>query len=140
MERKMFFGAYPEIFEIAKNLRNNMTPAEKRLWEELRLNKLGVRFKPQHPMQFFIADFYCYALKLVIEVDGPIHDINREKDLQRTAALEELGNVVIRFTNNEVMNNLEVVLSQIKTKIQELKSAIQLSRHDDCDDKETHCQ
>ena len=91
-------------------------------------------------MQFFIADFYCYALKLIIELDGPIHEFQLEKDQERTKSLEELGNVVIRFTNNEVMNNLEVVLSQIKTKIQELKSAIQLSRHDDCDDKETHCQ
>ena len=122
MERKMFFGAYPEIFAFAKWLRNNMTPAEKRLWEELRQNKLGVRFKPQHPMQFYIADFYCYQLKLVIEVDGAIHDFNKEKDLERTSALEEMGNVVIRFTNDEVMKNLEFVLNQIKAKILELQS------------------
>lgn len=121
MERKMFFGAYPEIFKNAKKLRDNMTPAEKRLWEEVRLNKLGVRFKPQHPMQFFIADFYCYALKLVIELDGPIHDFQVEKDLERTKALEALGNVVMRFTNDEVLNNTEFVLNQIKLKIQELK-------------------
>ena len=136
MERKMFFGAYPEIFGFAKKLRNNMTPAEKRLWEELRLNKLGVRFKPQHPMQFFIADFYCYALKLIIEVDGPIHDFQLEKDLERTKALEELGNVVIRFTNDEVMNNMDAVLNQIKLKIQELKLLLQLKVVDHCDKSE----
>jgi very-short-patch-repair endonuclease len=134
MERKMFFGAYPKIFEIAKKLRNNMTPAEKRLWEELRLNKLGVRFKPQHPMQFYIADFYCYALKLIIEVDGPIHNFQLKKDLERTKALEELGNVLIRFTNDEVMNNIELVLTEIKAKIQELQSVTQLIQTDmDCE-------
>lgn len=135
MERKMFFGAYPEIFEIAKNLRNNMTPAEKRLWEELRLNKLGVRFKPQHPMQFFIADFYCYALKLIIELDGPIHEFQLEKDQERTKALEELGNVIIRFTNDEVMNNMAYVLSEIRLKIQELTLAVRLKQDDNCNEQ-----
>lgn len=122
MERKMFFGAYPQIFAIAYNLRQNMTKAEKLLWEELRKNKLGVRFKPQHPMIFYIADFYCFSLKLIIEVDGPIHDFNKMKDELRTNDLEQAGNTVIRFTNDEVINEMPHVLNRIKLKIEEIKN------------------
>jgi very-short-patch-repair endonuclease len=70
----MFYGATPEIFRKAKNLRNNLTFHEKKLWEELRGNKLhGLRFKSQHPIDQFIVDFYCHKLKLVIEIDGNSH-------------------------------------------------------------------
>ena len=120
----MYFDAYPEIFARAYNLRQNMTKAELLLWEQLRKNKLGVRFKPQHPMKYFIADFYCYALKLVIELDGPIHLLQKEKDEARTKELVELGNTVIRFKNEEVINNLFTVLEEIKMKIEELRSIV----------------
>lgn len=73
IERKMFYGASSALFAKAKQLRENMTPSELLLWQELKENKLGVRFKPQHPLKYFIADFYCHQLKLVIEVDGEIH-------------------------------------------------------------------
>jgi len=69
-QTSMYFGAIPKLFEFAKELRNKMTPAELFLWEALRKNKLGVRFKPQHPLDRYIADFYCHKVKLVIEVDG----------------------------------------------------------------------
>ena len=118
----MFFGAYPQIFANAYHLRNNMTRAEKLLWEELRKNKLGVRFKPQHPMIFYIADFYCYALKLVIEIDGPIHDETKEKDENRSKDLEEVGNTVIRFTNDEIYYRMPDVLNRIRQYITELQS------------------
>ncbi len=72
-ERKIFYGAASALFAKAKQLRENMTPSELLLWQELKENKLGVRFKPQHPLKYFIADFYCHQLKLVIEVDGEIH-------------------------------------------------------------------
>jgi cyclase len=114
MERKMFFDAYPQIFANAKYLRAHMTPAEKMLWEQLRNNKLGVRFKPQHPMMHFIADFYSYALKLVIEIDGPIHDFRQEEDDARTREIEAAGNLVIRFSNDEVIHNMERVLNRIR--------------------------
>jgi len=97
-----------------------MTKAEQLLWEELRKNKLGVRFKPQHPMIHYIADFYCYELKLIIEVDGPIHLETIEDDAIRTKALEEAGNAFIRFTNDEVINEMPEVLKKIKLKINEL--------------------
>ncbi len=70
----MFFGAKPAIFEKAKWLRENMTASEKILWDELKGHKiLKLRFKPQHPIDAFIADFYCRKLKLVIEIDGGVH-------------------------------------------------------------------
>ena len=71
------------IYNIAKILRRNMTGAEKRLWEELRNNKLGVKFRRQTPFIFgehrYIADFCCYKLKLIIEIDGGIHDLDEIK-------------------------------------------------------------
>ncbi len=70
----MFYNAPPIIFARAKALRQQMTNAEKRVWEMLRGKKiLGLKFRSQHPMYFFIADFYCHQLKLVIEIDGGIH-------------------------------------------------------------------
>ncbi len=84
MNREMFYGAGPEIFAKAKILRQKMTTAEKLLWQRLKENQLGYRFKPQHPIDIFIADFYCHALKLVIEVDGQIHDHQKDYDEGRT--------------------------------------------------------
>lgn len=106
MERKMFYNASPDLFSKAQMLRNSMTVSEKTLWENLKENKLGVRFKPQHPIDIFIADFYCHALKLVIE-----------KDKARTEELQNIGIEVIRFTNEDVENNIEIVLQTIVEKI-----------------------
>lgn len=113
--RTMFYGASPVIFERAKSLRLCMTPSELKLWEEVRNNKLGVRFKAQHPIKNFIADFYCHKAKLVVELDGGIHSIEsvKEHDGGRTYELEQLGIKVIRFTNYEVENNLVGVLYKI---------------------------
>lgn len=113
--RTMFYGASPAIFERAKRLRLCMTPSELKLWEEVRNNKLGVRFKAQHPIKNFIADFYCHKAKLVVELDGGIHLIEsvKEHDGGRTYELEQLGIKVIRFTNYEVENNLVGVLYKI---------------------------
>lgn len=119
----MFYGANPKTFAKAKELRMAMTDAEQLLWAELSSNKLGLRFKPQHPIDRFIADFYCHKLLLVIEVDGSIHDLQEEYDLERTNELNKLGISVIRFSNEEVKNNLSEVLKTIKNRIQlEIKS------------------
>lgn len=115
----MFYQASPLIFERAKALRMKQTPAEKKLWEVLQKNQmLGLRFKRQHPVAHFIADFYCHPIKLSIEVDGSIHDLEeiREKDRNRTVALENLGIEVIRFTNDEIFNNFDAVTKTIETK------------------------
>ena len=113
----MFYGASPKIFARASTLRQNMTKAEKMLWERLRKNQMmGLRFKAQHPIDTFIADFYCHKLKLVIEVDGEIHERKeqRDYDLGREGALRELGLTVIRFTNGEIYEDLDGVMEEIR--------------------------
>ena len=110
----MFYGAKPAIFENARLLRENMTQAEKVLWDRLSKNQLGVRFKAQHPIDIFIADFYCHPYKLVIELDGAIHHYQTDYDEGRTAELERLGITVIRFANQDVLTDIEVVIEKIK--------------------------
>ena len=110
----MFFGAKRTIFQNAELLRKNMTPAEKYLWERLNKKQLGVRFKAQHPIDIFIVDFYCHSCKLVVEVDGEIHLSQKEYDDGRTAELERWDLTVIRFTNEEVLNDIERVVEKIK--------------------------
>ena len=121
MERGMFYGAKPEIFANAKSLRKNMTMAEKLLWSYLKENKLGVRFKPQHPIDVFIADFYCHELKLVVEVDGEIHRFQKEHDENRTIEMQRYKIEIIRFTNDEILNSIDKVTEQLKSKIAEFK-------------------
>jgi len=103
-----------EKLQRAKELRRNMTPAEKTLWDELRANKLGVHFRRQQIIEGFIVDFYCHKASLVIEVDGDIHDLQREEDARREKALSELGLRVIRFRNDEVERNLSGVVERVK--------------------------
>ena len=87
------------------------------MWEELRANKLGVHFRRQQVIQGFIVDFYCHKAGLVIEVDGDIHDLQKEEDERREKVLNELGLQVIRFGNEEVMKNLFAVISKTKSVI-----------------------
>jgi very-short-patch-repair endonuclease len=103
-----------EKLECAKELRRNMTPAEKILWQELRANKLGVRFRRQQVIAGFIVDFYCHKAALVIEVDGDIHDLQQDEDARRENALREGGLRIVRFRNDEVLKNLSEVVEQIK--------------------------
>ncbi len=112
----MYFGARPEIFRKAQTLRQNPTEAEKIMWNYLRqFRSGGLVFRRQHPIDIFIADFYCHKLKLIIEVDGEVH-FNKEAiehDDGRTAVLERLGIKVIRFTNDQVINNKDLIISEI---------------------------
>jgi len=90
-EVSMFFGAKPEIFEKASVLRENMTQAEKILWEKLKDRTLfKQKFRSQHPIDIFIVDFYCHSLRLVIEVDGDYHleKNQHEYDIGRSGELE----------------------------------------------------
>ena len=91
-----------------------MTLAEKLLWERLKKNQLGVRFKAQHPIDIFIADFYCHKFKLVVEIDGKIHENQIEYDNGRTAELERWGLRIIRFPNEDVFENIERVIEEIQ--------------------------
>ncbi len=116
VNNSMFYGASPDIFEKAKLLRDSMTDAEKRLWKLLSKNKImGLRFRPQHPIDRFIADFYCHRIKLIIEVDGGIHNNpeNKEYDIGRTFELERFDLKVIRFTNEEIVFNFDNVKQEI---------------------------
>ena len=113
----MFYNAKPHIFEKAKALRNNMTISETKLWEYLKGKKLlGLRFRPQHPIDIFIADFYCHPVKLVIEIDGGIHQTieQKEYDIGRTAELNYWGIEVIRFTNEEIEKDINSIIEIIK--------------------------
>ena len=103
-----------EKLQRAKELRRDMTPAEKILWQELRANKLGVHFRRQQVIARFIVDFYCHKAGLVVEVDGDIHDLQREEDARREKALSELGLRVIRFRNDDVAKDLPAVVGKIK--------------------------
>ena len=82
-----------------------MTVTEKLLWEKLRNKQLGVRFKPQHPIGRFIVDFYCHQSKLVVEVDGEIHNKQKQYDIGREGEMEEYGIRVVRFQNYEVLED-----------------------------------
>jgi len=119
--RKLHWGSKGRIFLNAKSLRMNMTQAETILWNALRNNKLnGYKFRRQHPISRFIADFYCHEARLVIEIDGEIHnDIDSHAyDRDRSNIIKELDIKVIRFTNYEILNSLETVLIQINSEIQ----------------------
>lgn len=116
----MFYGAPPHIFEKARELRKRMTPAEQKLWERLKKKQInGNRFRRQHPISNFIADFYCHSAKLIIEVDGGIHSIEEQKeyDVQRSEKLNRLGVAVIRFTNKEIEEQLETVIADIAARL-----------------------
>ncbi len=106
--------------EAARQLRKHMTPAEEILWQRLRRNQLGWHFRRQHPLGTFIVDFYCAKARLIIEVDGPIHNKQVEYDREREAWLEShKGHRVIRFTNEEVMHDLEGVLAKIRKALEQ---------------------
>jgi len=107
-----------EKLERAKELRREMTPAEKLLWQEVRAKKLGVRFRRQQVIAGFIVDFYYHKAALVIEVDGDIHDLQQDEDARREKALRELGLRIVRFGNDEVARNAS--RSAVVGKIREL--------------------
>ena len=112
----MFYGADSETFRAAAILRKNMTVAELVLWKKLKdTSVFNTKFRRQHPVGIFIVDFYCHEYKLVIEIDGEIHmdETQNEYDLGRTAELEKYGFRVIRFTNNQILFNIDSVINKI---------------------------
>jgi len=115
MKKKMFYQADPLLFERAKYLRNHLTNAEMKLWGYLRTRPMGYKFRRQHPIGIYIVDFYCHACKLVIEADGSIHGLQdiKEADQERQISLEKDCLQVIRFTNDDILKNLEHVMEQI---------------------------
>jgi very-short-patch-repair endonuclease len=109
-------GTTPDLVIAARQLRQNLTPAEQTLWQALKNRQLnGLRFRCQHPLGSFIVDFYCPQCRLIVEVDGSIHSQQVEYDLARTKHLNQFGYQVVRFSNQDVMTNLNSVLQQIVT-------------------------
>ena len=106
-----------EKLQRAKELRREMTPAEKLLWQEVRAKKLGVRFRRQQIIAGFIVDFYCHKAALVIEVEGDIHDLQKDEDARREKALSALGLRIVRFRNDEVVRELSAVVGEIQEMI-----------------------
>ena len=116
MKTSMFYGASNIIFQNAHQLRKNQTDAEKLLWNQLKLKPFGCKFRRQHPLGLFIADFYCHKAKLVIEIDGSIH-LKEDvivRDRERQKMIEEDGLSVLRFTNQQVYKNIAQVLITIE--------------------------
>lgn len=117
----MFEGANHLVFGFAKNLRKEMTDAEKILWMHLKSGVQGLKFRRQHPIGIYVADFFCHKLKLIIEIDGSIHDLEEIKiyDEEREKCLIGLGYKIVRFSNEQVYNNLEFILAEINLIIKE---------------------
>ena len=103
-----------------KENRHNLTMPEKIVWTFLKKASLGVKFRRQQAIAFFIVDFVCLDLNLVIEIDGDSHLDQVEYDLERTKVLNELGFKVIRFTNDEVFGNGNMVENKIKDEVMSL--------------------
>ena len=121
----MHLNASPQIFRNASLLRKNPTRAEQKLWEHLKDRQIEKeKFRRQHPFKKFAGDLYCYKLRLVIEVDGDSHNQPSQifYDNDRTEILEGERLIIIRFSNEAVMNSIETVLDEIRTKVRELQS------------------
>lgn len=120
----MHHEAPASSFAKAQKLRENQTEAESLLWEKLSNKQLNdLKFRRQHPLGVYILDFYCHQYKLAIEVDGEYH-LSKDQiliDEERTQNLECSGIMVIRFTNQQVISNLEQVLQEIIKQINNLK-------------------
>ena len=114
----MYYGAVPFTFGKASHLRSKLTPEEAMLWERLKGKQIcNTRFRRQHPINMFIADFYCHAVKLVVELDGGIHFQQTGYDKERTQILKEFGIDVVRFPNSEILRNIDNVIVQIENKV-----------------------
>jgi very-short-patch-repair endonuclease len=111
-------NTYKHIKEMRDDLKDNPTEAEKVMWEYLRNKKTGHKIRRQHIIDDFIPDFVCLSKKIIIEIDGKIHLQQKEQDELRTARLNELGYEVIRFTNEEVFANPELVALKTKEKLE----------------------
>ncbi len=107
------------IRDLAREMRNNLTPAERIVWERVRLKRLnGYRFRSQHPIYRYILDFYCHEKKLAVEVDGDIHDTRREYDEYRDEFLKSIGIETLRLNNDEVLGNTNIAIKKIERAIE----------------------
>ena len=104
----------------APTLRSGMTDAERRLWSCLRSEQLGVKFRRQHPLGTYVADFACLAPKLIVQLDGSQHADQVDYDLRRDAFFQTQGFAVLRFPSNAPLMQLESVAQAIANRLHEL--------------------
>jgi len=125
MPENMYYGANSFVFQKAEELRKNMTSAESIIWKHIHINPWKLKFRRQHPISNFIADFYCHPIKLIIEIDGDIHDVEEVKqyDSAREQSLKEFGLTILRFRNEEVFKNADAILEKIDETIRILQSS-----------------
>ena len=109
----------PVIMHRAGELRNEATPAERKLWAYIRNEQLGVKFRRQHAIGNYVPDFVCVKKKLIIELDGGQHTEQAEYDNERTKFLESQGYKVIRFWNKDVMNDINGIIRNIQFSLEE---------------------
>lgn len=103
-----------EKADRAKQLRRKMTPAERLLWQALRRSSAGgLHFRRQQVIAGFIVDFYCHSKCLVVEIDGPIHERQKESDAERDAIMSNMELRILRISNDEVMSDLPAVIRKI---------------------------
>jgi very-short-patch-repair endonuclease len=111
---KDFYSIYKDERD---RLKKDMTPAEIKLWKFLKNKDLGIKFRRQHIIDIFIPDFVALSIKLIVEVDGKIHLKQKKHDEERTWSLEHMGYKVIRFTNEEIENDIQRVVEKIKSNV-----------------------
>ena len=105
------------LLKKAKEMRKSPTQTEEIIWEILRDEKLGFQFRRQHIIDHFIIDFVCLKKGLIIEIDGDIHDLQKERDIERDNRLKELGFSILRFSNDNILSDIDMVISKIKETI-----------------------
>ena len=104
------------MLEIARDFRKQPQPSEAVLWTVLRARRLrGFKFRRQQPIGSFVVDFYCDEAGLIVEVDGPIHEHQQDADRQRQELLESLGLRVLRIQADEIISDIDTVLTQLDT-------------------------
>lgn len=112
----------PRNTRRARELRRTATPAERALWGQLARSQLGAKFSRQMPVGPWFADFLCRELSLVVELDGFSHDLAPQRDASRDAWMAREGFVVLRFTNADVRENIEGVVSAIRLDVERLRA------------------
>ncbi len=117
---------YKKNLVLKRKLRSKLTPAENKLWLQLRSKQfLGLKFRRQHGVGSYIVDFFCSEKKLVIEVDGDVHALERqiEKDRFREEYLKNLGINIVRYANNDILKNIEGVLEDLMNTVNSLSTS-----------------
>jgi len=125
-EQRVPWKTPPELWEklkpLAREMRRAPTPTEDMLWQRLRNRQIsGAKFRRQHTIDRFIVDFYCHEARLVIEVDGDMHQYTQEADTVRQQFLECGGLRVLRFRNDQIVHQLDRVLATIRTALEDPK-------------------